>query len=622
MALKDLSDLDFSYYKDYSDKMRTCHEKEFLECIDPELLRMMYRGKNKKQSKDRLYDVNDNKREHLLTYSRLFQATNTVLPNLMYQMPRNIVLNRKDPRKGAITAQALNQSDIKLNQKRENQEAVMNAWFFGLGWKKMGYYADFVETQSQSPEDQPSQESMMDKMKQGMMSMMGVPPKQKIDNLEHRESAPIAESEGLFNTSESPLNIMLDHKADFLNKRAMLHRLPRTLYNLKNNGNYDATILQELTEKMQHKHGSRFDDREIDLDLNELHILQRNGIWILTWIDQHNKPLRYELAQCQGKGFQFEGLTLTNEPGVRYPTSHFKIAAQQQEHLDYLATLYVKILDRTRNQLLVHENDLATGMKQALERNKFGGIIYTKKPITQATFAQLTSAAVQSDLPNFMGLLQQNVTEILGADEQAVAGRSTNKTLGQDELARAGSQIRESGMQDKVREWLINQKRKETYLMQHYSMEEMKLNVSPQDYAVPEGQPEENEQVEYMTQERPVAFKDEMKDEIFENEMNIYEAVKPDKQTLMKEYSEAMALFSQPQVAMALEETGSIVRIDLIAEAIGEQFEYIDTKRFVEKLDSMQLAARQAKRVIMQNGGMVPQPKITPVPKSQEASIQ
>ena len=47
-------------------------------------------------------------------------------------------------------------------------------------------------------------------------------------------------------------------------------------------------------------------------------------------------------------------------------------------------------------------------------------------------------------------MCQQNLTEILGMDEQMISGKSKNDTLGQDELARVGTKIRESGIVDKV----------------------------------------------------------------------------------------------------------------------------------------------------------------------------
>src|SRR3990167_9904595 len=129
--LTDLSALDFSFYKEYSKRMRTCWEKEFAEQIDPALMRAFYRGKNKKEVKNNsLYGNNLNAREHFLTMSRILQSTNTILPNLYYQNPKIMALpiRMADPNSAALMTAVINHYMKENQQKEENQEAVMNAW--------------------------------------------------------------------------------------------------------------------------------------------------------------------------------------------------------------------------------------------------------------------------------------------------------------------------------------------------------------------------------------------------------------------------------------------------------------------------------------------------------------
>ena len=609
MALKDLSDLDFSFYKEYAKKMRNCHEKEFLEPCDPGLLRAMYRGKNKKELKNNSFysSATLNTREHFLTMSRLFQGTNTILPNLYYQNPKIMALpiRRADPNSAALMTSVLNFYMKENQQKAENQEAVMNAWFFGIGWKKPGYRVTF-SPKTQDPE---STITNPNRFMQGVKSILGITP----DSNESKERLEIVDHEGLFNSSESPLNIMLDHKSDLRNSKAILHRIPRTLYELKNFGNYDESTLEEIFEKCQYKSGSRLDDREIDLTLNELHIQQRNGIWILSWVDEHEKPLRYDPSTVEGNTVldDFVPLVFTNEPGVRYPVSHMKVAAQIQENIDYLVTLLIRKIDGMRNTLLMNEKILAPGQKKAIEANKINGIAWTNKSFSAADVQQLNSSSVSNDLPYLIAALQQNSTEILGTDEQTIAGKSKNDTLGQDKLANIGTQIRESGMLDKVRDWMIKQANIEGRLIKQYSNAELHLQITGKDYSDKlSGRLQEDKWVSFMTPENPLGLKHYLNGE-FDYDLNIYEALKPDKDNLRKQYLEAITVGSNPIVQDSLLQNNKKLRIDLLFESALKNFENIgDYEMFLETLDSMQVAAIQASKVLMQNGGQVPQAKI------------
>lgn len=615
MALTDLSQADFDFYKKYAQSMRTCHEKEFITRIDPDLMRAFYRGFNKKQKEQDTDEAGFyNKREHFLTLTRIFTGTNTIIPNLYYQDPKPIAipLHGADKNSASLMQALIRHYMKENNSKIENQTAILNAWFFGIGWKKIGYQTAFMP-RVQEPE---TQLSPMDKIKQGFQNFLG----EKPDNNETRDVPQAVDYETLFNNSESPLNVMLDHKTDLLNGRMRLYRLKRTLHDLENFGDYDETALKELFEKMKHERGTRLDSREIELDLNELHIKQRNGLWILTWVDQFQKPLRYNKSTYQGKGFSDSPLVFTNEPGVRYPTSHMRVACQVQENIDYLSTLYIRTIDRMRNQLLINQNALAPGMDKALLANKTGGIIFTNQDITGGTFAQLTSAAVSNDIPNMIAIMQNNLTEILGADEQMISGKSTNKTLGQDQLARIGTQVRESGMLDKVRDWMIDQIRKEGMYLKQFSNAELYIQIDQEDMSDERsGQATTDKWMSFMTEQNPLGAKHYLQGE-FDFDMNIYEAIKPNKQELQKEYTDAINLYSQPAVYQAMLRNGSIPRVDKLAEAAGKNFELINANDFVERLNPMQVAAYKAEEALM--GGMGQKPQIKPTQKEEAKEPQ
>lgn len=606
MALQDLTQADFAYYKKMARDMKSCHEKEFLRRIDPQLMRAFYRGLNTKHLyEDNLFDQRGfyNDKDSYMSLSRIFQATNTILPNLYYQNPSPIVIGKREgDDESAALMSALLKYYMKLNNaKRQNQEAVMNAWFFGIGWKKLGYRTVFFpkERIAQEPE------SILTKLQGGINNLLGVKP----DNTESKASPDIVDYEQLFNNVESPMNVMLDHKNDLLNCKAILHQLPRTLYDIQNYGDYDEVLLDELHDKMKYDRGSRLDTRDIVLTFNELHIQQRNGVWILSWVDEFEKALRYDKSTYDGKGFQFEPLVFTNEPGVRYPTSHMRVASQVQEKLDDQASLFLDIVSRIRNQVIINEKALSPGQKKAIEENRTGGIIWTQKDVSPSLYAQLTSASVSNDLPMLMTLVQQNITELLGADEQMVGGNSKNKTLGQDELARVGSKIRETGMQDKVRDWMVAQFEKEGAILKQYSNAQLNIQITGKDYADPKtGMLQEEKWAEFMSMNNPLGAKNYLKGE-YDYDVNIYEAMKPDKKSIQAECFEAIQIFSNPAVQDAMLQTGSRPRIDKLAEKAADNFEFIKSGEFIEQLDSMQVAAIQTQKILMSGGGQLPQEK-------------
>ena len=604
MSLKDLSAGDFEYYRSYAMDMVKCHEREFINQIDPKLMRAMYRGKTKYDAyEEKVYgDPSDNK-EHITSLVIMFQASNTVLPNLYYQNPSPIVKPaRGSDADSAALMTAVLKHYMKLNNaKRQNQEAVMNSWFFGLGWKKLGWRAVF-EPRTQEPESAPEPNAFQKSMG-AIGSALGMGPIVKPDSNESRETPELADYETLFNDSESPMNVAVDHKADLMNSRAILHTLPRTLHDLENYGDYEEEVLAELFEKMQNKFGSRFDSRKTELTLRELHLKQRNGIWILTYCDEYEKPLRYAKADDKGKDFSFKPLSLTFEPGIRYPVSHMKVASQVQQKTDDLASLYVELVSRSVNLIVVNEKALANGQVPNLEKNLARGLVKTKDRLNPGDLQNFTSSAVNGDLPNLIGLLMQKSAEILGLDEQMIFGKSKNETLGQDELARQGTKVRESGMRDRERDWMIEQAKHEAKLVKQYSNSEMHLQITGKDYADPlTGQTASDKWVSFMTPENPLGVRHYLQGD-FEHDYNMDEATRPDKKSIRESLTMLMQLASSPNVMQATLQSQFRFNLAKIATGIaGTLDNVINPDEYIERLDSMQVAAIQAQQVLMQGG--------------------
>jgi len=246
---------------------------------------------------------------------------------------------------------------------------------------------------------------------------------------------------------------------------------------------------------------------------------------------------------------------------------------------------------------VANEKALSPGQKDAMEKNLLRGLLFTTKPITPGDITSFQSGQVPADMERLMSMLQSNITEIMGADEQMVAGKSSNDTLGQDELARMGTQIRESGMQDKVREWLIDQCRKEGTLVKQFSNAELHIQITGEDYSNHEmGVQTEEQWISFMTETNPLGAKHYLQGE-FEYDINIYEAIKPNKQVLRQQYTELMT--SSPVVEMPLLQDGCRLRTGLIAKEWIKAFDGIgNPARFIEKLDPMQVDAIRTQKLL------------------------
>ena len=606
MALTDLTPADFQFFKKKANAMRHCHEQEFVRFVDPDMMRAMYRGRINRDYRETHYVSQDEENhKHLTSYSRLFQATNTIVPMLFPQMPSPIITpGRGSDNDGAALMTAILKHYSKLNQsKRQNQEAILNTWFFGIGWKKLGYRTVFIPRVDE-PETTLDQ-SILGKMKSAAMSMFGKP-----DNTESRESPELVDYETLFNDSESPMNVYLDDKTDLANGRFRLWRMPRTLYDLRNYGDYDESTLGEVEKRMKDKFGTRFDSRETELTLNEMHAIQRNGTWICTWLDEYEQPLRYEQSTYQGKGFLDSPLILTNEPGVRYPTSHLKVASQVQTKLDKLASLYVELMARSVSLLYINEKGIAPGMRKTIEENVLKGIIFGTKPLNPGDITAFTSGSVPPELGQLIQALQANITEILGSDEQLIAGRSKNETLGQDELARSGTKTREGGMRDRISDWMIDQYCKEGTLVKQYSSSELHIQITGKDYADPmTGENIEDKWISFMTEGNPLGAKHYLQGE-FEYDINVEELVKPNKQVQRQQYEQILTTL--PAFENMLLQDNCRVRAGLIAKEYFKTFDGIgNVDRFIEKLTPTQVAAIQTSKLMMEGMGqsVLPQPE-------------
>lgn len=582
MSIKDLSEQDFSWLKKKASNMRQMHEDRFMREIQPELMGALYRGYKSTEYKmltDRK-DLEQLKR-HVLTYSRIFTACNTIIPNLQYQMPRVLAIpeHGTDPESAATMTAYLNNFHRVSKQKKENQQAVINSFFLGISWKKIGF--------NHGQPDQVTGSRLQNYIKPG-----------------------------LFNTFESPVNVYLDDKGTYNSFKAIVHSVPRSLEDLYT-FNYDAEVIDRIKEEYEKKNGSKYDARDVKFDLNEMIIEGKDGCYMMVYVEQHSKePLYFDKMDIECVGDVWKPLVFTNEPDSMYPTSHLGVASRVQTWIDEVASKYIEMIGRSRRGHIINQNLLAPGQtKEGFLKNLIGGVLWTSRPATSGDVQEVVSSPIQADYGAVLAMLQQNVGEILGSDAQQISGDSNNKTLGQDKIAAIGTQLRESGILDKVGDWINDQCYTEGNLAQKYDSSSFKLFVEPTDFQDQEvAQGMNPTQLEFGTPNQPLPMNYMMQDCKFKYQINVYEAVKPDKKALAAEYDQFMLQYSNPMVQGALMKNDVLPRLDLVAEERAGLFEYMDGKRFLQKLTSMQKTSLQMQQIMM-NGGQ--QQAQAPSPASQ-----
>ena len=265
--------------------------------------------------------------------------------------------------------------------------------------------------------------------------------------------------------------------------------------------------------------------------------------------------------------------------------------------------------------LLINRKDLESGTIDGIEQNRIGYVGLTNKSINPGTFAQINSPSVNNDIMNLTKVLEQALTQIVGIDEQMLAGRSDNETLGQDELARSGTKTRESGIKDAIREFIIHQFKIEGCLEQEYNEGEVKGSLIPQDYQNPmlQSRNSEPQPYEFMTMANPISVKSTLNGSYFDYDMNVEEAVRPDSLSLRKALLELLEAGANPLVKSALMEgeRPKRIRLDLVAEEIVKTYGQLgNPSRYIEELTTDQVVGIQMKEIMMNGGGIASQPKL------------
>ena len=416
---------DFDHLRRLWTKLRTAHEEDFLARVQPDKILAYFEGLPQEKGADG--------RLQRISINNLFPSNAVALASLYPDDPSfdatpKISQPSQDQEFSAkILASSLNYFFRELEGGKHNRRAITHARMFGYGVMKQGWRFT-TRTVGQTNGNRP-EPTFGEKVK-GFFTG-------KKANVEQGTLEEFVDTDEPFLFSISPNDIWLDHRKPFGDGSVIVHHIKRTLQELKESNLYD------LDDDFFGTVRTGLDDREIELDVYEMWLMQKDGVWVFTYCERYAKPLRWQRVADLSEGLPFQLLAFTDEPEVTYPMPHMGVAFKAQTELDYVLSLWLQQVDRNRSQLMVQEQAVTQSGLKALERNEYGGIVLTKTPPAAGIAFPLTNAPVSGDIVNTAGLLRQHVQEILGVTGARQAGRSELKTATQEKIADTGNELRE-----------------------------------------------------------------------------------------------------------------------------------------------------------------------------------
>ena len=532
--MADITYGDFTYWKKFLFKMRDYHDKEFTERIEPEKLKTCFEGKYVSEKEDyRTQISNSQAGVDKIRINKFFPATATVVSTLYPQNPKYVVTGRRDGDDvtAKVLASSMNYYMEEMGAKNENQMAILNAWFNGFGCVKQGWYTSFGTSGSNNAATaQPA--GFMGKLKQ-----MFTGTDAQDTNIEQEDNEFIIEDRP-FLLSVDPNDIFLDHERPFKKHRVIAHKLKKTLQDIRTCGLYN-----DLDDDFYASLRTSDDDRDVELTLWEVWLMQKDGLYLMTYCDRWQKPLRWQKMGYLSEGFPFQLLRLNQEPGVTYPISHLSIAYRTQKERDYIMTLQLRQIDQFKNQLGIQEGALTPSGKVVLENNEPGGIVYFKGPISRSNYAPLTTAPIPADLFSMASILETNLQELLTVTGARMTGESALPTATQEKIAEMGNQIRTAGMTAEIRDFMIAEGKKLAQDIKQFATAPVLIKVTGLDLMDESGQPVTEKWINFGQGGEPM-LKDAVQGE-YDYDIDTTEALRRDLPVVRKQLAELAATAMQ-----------------------------------------------------------------------------
>lgn len=586
---------DFKYLKGYEKDMRAAHEKDFIGRLEPERIQKYYESERLISQIEASELGSDAQKVKRITLNKFFPATQTLLAVLYPRNPSFICTSKRGKQEdfsAKIAMGAMNYYFDELNSLEENQDAIINAWFFGYGIIKQGWRQTFAYV------DKNEGSFLEDVVRKAQKVFTGEV------NVEQEE---VVLEDGPFLESVSPLDLELDHKRPFGKGRFICQKIPRTLDDIINSSLYKGYISSDFINNFRTKD----DDRLVELIVREMWSVDNRGLYYVTYfVDEWNEPLAHKKMGYLSEKFPYKLLRLQKQASkysmdkvCTYPMSHFKIAMKDQREIDYILTLWLRNIDKFRSQTYVNKQKVKNST-EALEANEIGGIIYGEGPAAAGDIVSIGSTPLKQEMVGLLDMLIMNMQEILTVTG-ARMGQTDMPTATQEQITESGNQVRTAGMQSAIRGFVIAQGKKLLQDLKQFATAPTLFKITGLDLRDPNtGQLITETWREFGTSENPQALKDAIQGE-FDIEIDVHEEKPKNPEGVRAELTAIFNFLRDPMVLQALAQDNKRIRFAELIEDVLENSEVVNNPmQYIEDIppEVQQQQAERAQTMQMMGG--------------------
>lgn len=567
----DITQGDFDYFKSKLLKDKGVHEDKFLTRIDPDLIDRYFEGTPGGDDQFKSYNKAYGGYIGRIGLNNIFPTTATLIEEFYPQNPRWIGIPKRegDEITAAIAASAMNYYYNEIGAEEENQKCILSAWKYGIGYTKQGWRTVFRKNEAVNIN--PDLGNGPTSMKYGGIQME-----------EERNRDYIAE-EGPFIEFVNPKDLYLDSEKPLGKGRIIHQHIPKTLYEIRSEGIYI------LDDDFYSRFKTGKNERDIPIDLYEQWIWMRDGIYLLVTVDGWRKPLRYDKMPYVSEGFPFQILTLLKEVNELYPPSHMKVAVNLQRFEDYILTLWKEHIRKHKNTTIYDGKAFDDTDRAKINNNEIGLNLFTKEGKVPSVAAQsIGSTPIPRDLFAVQEVISQNIKEILSVVGARRSGASENETLGQEQIADYGNQLRSEGIKKHVRSFLKKQGKRFLQDLKQFATAPSLFKVTGLNLIDPESQqPVTEKWVEFNTDRAPELLKDVIPQDL-DIDLDITDTSSRNMPVIRKQLQEFVQGTVIPLIPK-LQTEGKSFNAYRFIKKMGESFETIDN--FDQFFDDIQMPA-------------------------------
>jgi len=561
-----LDDKQFTYFKDIVSKDTKEHDTQLKSVNKPEQVIMAYNSKFKES-----YGISDSgiDADSGIIENYLFIGAATILPTLFYQLPKiNIRSKRDNLQFEASVLTSLMNASFGDKEKLENQLCIIDAFLpYGYAVIKNGYNSRMGKAEKPSVL---TGEGKTDK-----------PNDMEADN-------EFIQYEQAISIRQSPKKTYLDSSQPFGKGNRITFEYTRTLQQL-----IDANLYDLSSNFIAFFSARDNDKRKVDLTLTEHWTMENGFAWKLSYVDGWDEPIKW--IKSNYKYLPVSYLRFNKMGDVLYGISHGTLALKAQNELNYLNELWKKHVDNIRNQHLVYMKGLSESGKKTLRQNDIGGIVESNEPLAAGIALPLQGATADPQLfgniqsvRGYLQLILSTTGGKTGGKESELATTEKNKAL--------GDALRQSGMQDAIRDFYIDQIKQRIKNFLRFGTPDMILKMTGSGLTNPEtGQPIQPNTELSIGGEGGFLLTELIKGNIdtdFIFDVDIQSASRPDYPVIRKQIAEGIALATNLQPALV--SNGKKANIDLMLEDYFATFDAIpDSSKYITDMSPEEMASIQ-----------------------------